>query len=210
MENNIHNLSERDHEKITTAIRAAEKKTSGEVYAVVAHQSDDYFFVSGFMAGVWSLVLGLIVALVLPDIRAIELAIALIAALASFLLVFHFFPEWRLLFVPKSLAYRRASGNAVRQFLAHGIHATSDRSGILIFVSLAERYAEVVADEGINSKVSQDQWNDMVATLTSHAAKGELSDGYLLAIEQAGELLAANFPPVKGQKSELDDRLVEI
>ena len=210
MKQDIHILSARDHENITAAIRAAEKKTSGEIYAVVAHQSDDYFFVSGFIAGVWSLVLGLFVALVLPEIRAIELAIALVASLASFLLVFHFFPEWRLLFVPKSLGYRRASANAVRQFLAHGIHATSDRSGILIFVSLAERYAEVVADEGINSKVPQEEWNEMVATLTEHAAKGELAAGYLEAIEQAGELLASNFPPVKGQKSELDDRLVEI
>ncbi len=210
MEQNTHNLSARDHEDITAAIRLAEKKTSGEIYAVVAHQSDDYFFVSGFMAGVWSLVLGVIVALVLPDIRAIELALALVASLTSFLLAFHFFPEWRLLFVPKSLGYRRASGNAVRQFLAHGIHATSDRSGILIFVSLAERYAEVVADEGINSKVAQDEWNEMVATLTQHAAKGELAAGYLKAIDQAGDLLAANFPPVKGQNSELDDRLVEI
>ncbi len=210
MEQNIYNLSTRDHEQITDAIRAAEKKTSGEIFAVVAHQSDDYFFVAGFIAAVWSLVLGLIVALVLPDLLAIELFMALIAAFASFLLVFHFFPEWRLLFVPKSLGYRRASGNAVRQFLAHGIHATSDRSGILIFVSLAERYAEVVADEGINSKVPQEAWNEMVATLTQHAAKGELSAGYLLAIEQAGELLAAHFPPTKGQKSELDDRLVEI
>ena len=210
MEQDIHNLSARDHENITAAIRAAEKKTSGEIYAVVAHQSDDYFFVSGFIAAVWTLVLGLIVALVLPEIRAIELAIALAASLASFLLVFHFFPEWRLLFVPKSLGYRRASGNAVRQFLAHGIHATSDRSGILIFVSLAERYAEVVADEGINAQVPQEEWNEMVATLTQHAAKGELAAGYLQAIEQAGELLAAHFPPIKGQKSELDDRLVEI
>lgn len=210
MKQDIHILSASDHENITAAIRAAEKKTSGEIYAVVAHQSDDYFFVSGFIAGVWSLVLGLIVSLALPDIRAIELAIALVASLASFLLVFHFFPEWRLLFVPKSLGYRRASANAVRQFLAHGIHATSDRSGILIFVSLAERYAEVVADEGINSKVPQEEWNEMVATLTKHAAKGELAAGYLEAIEQAGALLASNFPPVKGQKSELDDRLVEI
>ena len=210
MEQNMHNLSVSDHEKITQAIRTAEKKTSGEIYAVVAHRSDDYFFVAGFMAGLWSVVFGILVAVIMPEIPALYLAIAQLASLTSFLLVFHYFPEWRMLFVPKSLAYRRASGNAVRQFLAHGIHATSDRSGILVFVSLAERYAEVVADEGINLKVGQEEWDDMVATLTSHAAKGELAEGYLLAIEQAGELLAANFPPIKGQKSELDDRLVEI
>lgn len=210
MDQNMHNLSAQAHEQITGAIRTAETKTNGEIYAVVAHRSDDYFFVAGFMAGVWSLVLGLLVAVVLPDIPALYLAGAQLVSLASFLLLFHFFPEWRLLFVPKSLAYRRASGNAVRQFLAHGIHATSDRSGILIFVSLAEHYAEVVADEGINSKVGQEEWDDMVATLTSHAAKGELTEGFLRAIEQAGDLLASNFPPVEGQKSELDDRLVEI
>ena len=94
--------------------------------------------------------------------------------------------------------------------MAHGIHTTADRSGVLLFVSLAEHYAEVVADAGINEKVDQNEWDDMVATLTQHAAKGQVGEGFVVAIEKAGGLLAEHFPPQKGQVNELDDRLVEI
>ena len=54
-EEQLHNVTAEDHERITAMIRKVEKKTSGEVYAVVAHQSDDYLFVAGFMAAFWAL-----------------------------------------------------------------------------------------------------------------------------------------------------------
>ena len=210
----LHNVSEQDHERITAAIRKAETKTSGEVYAVVAHQSDDYFYVAGFMAALWALALGFIVAFmswVLDwSFPASLLAFAQLLSFAATMVIFKFFPAVRLQFVPRSIAYKRASQNAVRQFLSHGIHTTNERSGVLLFVSLAEHYAEVVADEGINQKVEQTEWNDMVSILTQHAARAEVAEGFVVAIEKAGELLSQHFPPTKGQKNELDDRLVEI
>lgn len=207
-------VSAEDHHRITQTIRGVETKTSGEVYAVVAHQSDDYFYVSAFFAALWALVLGALLALAAwwsgTELPSMVLALAQLASFASSVLALYLAPQLRLLFVPRSLAYRRASNNAVRQFLAHGIHTTDDRSGVLIFVSLAERYAEIVADSGINQKVDQSEWDAMVGGLTSHAAKGEIGDGFVLVIQQAGELLAKHFPPIDGQMSELDDRLVEI
>jgi len=213
-EADMHNISPQDHERITVAIRKAEAKTSGEVYAVVAHQSDDYFYVAGFMAAFWALVLGLCIAIGSWiwgwEIPASLLAAAQLLSFAVSMALFKFFPSIRLMFVPRSIAYKRASNNAVRQFLSHGIHTTKERSGVLLFVSLAEHYAEVLADEGINSKVNQAEWDDMVATLTQHAAKAQVAEGFILAIEKAGALLAQNFPPRKGQQNELNDRLVEI
>ncbi|MEE9376374.1 MAG: TPM domain-containing protein [Rhizobiaceae bacterium] len=210
----LHNVTEDDHARITATIRKVEKKTSGEVYAVVAHQSDDYFYVAGFMAALWALLLGFLLAVAMSflefPITPIALALAQLASFAFFMILFHFYPALRLIFVPRSISYRRASHNAVRQFMAHGIHTTSERSGVLLFVSLAEHYAEVVADAGINEKVEQFEWDEMVATLVQHAAKGEVANGFVDAIEQAGGLLAQHFPPQKGQLNELDDRLVEI
>ncbi len=210
----LHNVSEQDHQRITAAIREAESKTCGEVYAVVAHQSDDYIYVAGFMAAFWALALGFCVAIVSWiwewDFPATLLAAAQLLSFLATMVLFKLSPALRLMFVPRSIAYKRASNNAVRQFLSHGIHTTKDRSGVLLFVSLAEHYAEVVADEGINAKVDQAEWDDMVATLTQHAAKAQVAEGFILAIEKAGVLLAENFPPRKGQQNELDDRLVEI
>lgn len=210
----LQSVTDEDHARITKAIRAVEKTTSGEVFAVVARQSDDYFFVAGFMAALWALLIGLAIALaslfVDIDITVATLASAQIASFLASLLVFRIFPAVRLWFVPRSIAYRRASNNAVRQFLAQGIHTTSDRSGVLIFVSLAEHYAEIIADSGINEKVDQTQWDAMVATLTEHARRGRVADGFIAVIENAGALLSQHFPPVKGEKNELNDRLVEL
>ncbi len=207
-------VSDEDHGRITQAIRAMEMRTSGEIYAVVARQSDDYFYVAGFMAGLWALLLGCVLAIAATILNApVSLSVlagAQIASFASFLLIFKRFPTIRFWFVPRSIAYRRASNNAVRQFLAHGIHTTSNRSGVLIFVSLAEHYAEIVADAGINQEVDQTEWDAMIGVLIDHAKRGNLADGFIEVINRAGELLEVHFPHRDGEENELDDRLIEI
>ncbi|MFD0917265.1 TPM domain-containing protein [Pseudahrensia aquimaris] len=207
-------LSEEEHAQIAQAIRDAETRTSGEIFAVVARASDDYFYVAAMLSGFWSIAIGAALALAAwalgEPLSSLALMAVVVLSLLIFLGFFHFFPEQRLAFIPRSVGYRRASSNAVRQFLAHGIHETNDRSGVLLFVSLAERYAEVVADAGINAKVDQSEWNAMVASLITHSAKDQVAQGFLEAIDQAGALLAQHFPPVEGEKNELDDKLIEL
>jgi hypothetical protein len=62
-------------------------------------------------------------------------------------------PMIRFRIVPKRRMWARAHAEAMHQFLAQGIHLTEHRTGVLIFASVAERYAEIVADSGINAKV---------------------------------------------------------
>jgi len=214
MANETHMISREEHLQITQKIRAAEKKTSGEIFAVVARTSDDYFYVSGFMAALWALGFGLLAALIFAwrgeFLSPIWLVGMQVITFLIFLLIFQLFPTLRLWFVPRNVAYRRASANAVRQFLAHGIHDTTGRSGILLFVSIAERYAEVVADSGINEKVDQAHWDEIITILTSHAAEDDLGAGFVLAVEKSGKLLAEHFPPKRGKANELDDKVVEL
>ncbi|TGV62285.1 TPM domain-containing protein, partial [Mesorhizobium sp. M00.F.Ca.ET.149.01.1.1] len=84
------------------------------------------------------------------------------------------------------------------------------RTGVLVFVSIAERYAEIVADSGIDAKVGQDVWDGMVGELTRHAGEDRLADGFVRAIESVGAVLAEHFPVTAGDTNELDDHLVEI
>jgi len=114
--------------------------------------------------------------------------------------------------VPRSMKRERAHGAAVRQFLAQGMQKTERRTGVLIFAAVAERYVEIIADGGINAKVTQEVWDSAVASLIAAIKDGRPGDGFVAAIEQCGAVLAAHFPIAPGSVNpdELPDRLVEI
>jgi len=207
-------ISAEDHDRIAEAIRAAELKTDGEIYCVVAHSSDGYFFPAAFTATIGLFVASLVVAYGLEawwlTIRLPHFVLAQLLALASAFVLLWLWPGLRIHFVPRRLRYQAAHANAVKQFLARNVHRTQARTGVLVFVSIAERYAEVVADEGINAKVGQHVWDGVVRDLTKHAGDDRLADGFIKAIGAVGAVLAEHFPVTAGDANELDDHLVEI
>jgi putative membrane protein len=119
-------------------------------------------------------------------------------------------PRLLMLFVPAAVARGRAAALARAQFLAHNLHATAERTGILVFVSEAERHAEVIADAGIAARVPQAEWDAIVAELTEAAKGDRLAEGFVRAVERSGALLAEAFPPRPDDRNEIPDRLVEI
>ncbi|WP_376702779.1 TPM domain-containing protein [Mesorhizobium sp. ISC25] len=207
-------ISPEDHERIADAIRAAESKTDGEIYCVVAHASGGYFFPAAFMAMLGMLVVSLGVGYGLEawwlSIRLPHFVIAELLALASVLILLWALPALRIHLVPRRLRYQAAHANAMKQFLARNVHRTAARTGVLVFVSIAERYAEVVADSGIDSRVGQHVWDGVVRDLTAHAGDDRLAEGFVKAIEAVGAVLAEHFPVSTGDSNELDDHLVEI
>ena len=104
----------------------------------------------------------------------------------------------------------RHHAEAMRQFFAQGLHHTEKRTGVLIFASVAERYAEIVADAGINAKVMPDAWEGAVADLVAGLKEGRAADGFIAAIERCGAILAEHFPPGALPRNELPNTLVEI
>src|SRR5262249_36279471 len=91
-----------------------------------------------------------------------------------------------------------------------GLHHTKNRTGVLIFASVAERYAEIVADAGINEKVTPHVWDQAIAALIAGIKQGRAGDGFVAAIEQCGAVLAEHFPPGALDRDELPNKLVEI
>jgi putative membrane protein len=207
-------LSASEHEAIAKAIHAAETQTDGEIYAVLARRSDDYFAAAGFAISFAAIIAACITALVFHylwyQVSAEDFALALAAAYFCALTVLWFLPGARLWLVSRRTQYERAHQNAQAQFLSRNIHVTKRRTGVLIFVSLAERYAEVVADEAIDLRVKQEEWDGIVALLIDHAKRGKLAEGYLLAIEKSGALLKEHFPKSQKDTNELDDHMVEL
>ncbi len=207
-------LTEQDHARIAAAIREAEESTAGEIYCVVARRSDGYFFSAAMVLVVSILVISLAVAFLMEawwlTMRLPVFVSAQLLALAAALALIYLLPGLRIRLAPRRWQYMRAHDNSLKQFLARNVHLTAERTGVLIFVSVAERYAEIVADAGINAKVPQDMWDSIVAGLIDDARRDRLADGFVAAIGAVGALLAEHFPVGPDDINELDDHLVEI
>jgi putative membrane protein len=199
-------ITEEDEKRVTAAIRDAEKKTSGEIFCVVAAASSRYEFVSIARAALVALIVPLplffFTGLWADQIYYIQLAVFI-----GFAILFSL-PWFRHPLVPRRIKRDRASAEAKRQFAAHGLHLTEARTGVLIFASIAERYVEVVADSGINNKVPQKIWDDAVAALVKEIKAGEPAEGFLQAIRICGEVLAEHFPPKPDDRNELPNKLI--
>ena len=91
-----------------------------------------------------------------------------------------------------------------------GVAKTKDRTGILIFVSLEERYARIVADDGIAARVAQSEWQSAIDALVAHMRDGRIAEGYIAAIDICGSVLARHFPASKVARDELPDRIYLI
>jgi putative membrane protein len=201
-------ISEPDKQRIIEAIRVAECNTSGEIFCVVARKTSEYRLIP------FALAAGLSLLVPLPLILWSNWpASAIYCAQLAVLILLHAvltLPAIRFRIVPRQHKHDRAHAEAMKQFFAHGLDKTSQRTGVLIFAAAAERYAEIVADAGINEKVSPQVWDDAVLALTTAIADGRPGDGFIAAIEKCGEVLAQHFPPGALARDELPDKLVEI
>lgn len=204
-----HVLAEGDHRRVAEAIRRAEMLTSGEIFVVVARESGDYRILPLVWAGLTALAAGFVTAALFPEMSAASLALGqliVLIALAALLWI----PTLRVRLVPAGLQQAAARRRAMEQFLAHNLHVTATRTGVLIYVSLAERHASVIADAAIHSRVPDGFWDGIIRSLTVEIAAGRLADGLVHAVEACGGALADNFPREPGDRNELPDKVVEV
>lgn len=201
-------ISQEDRERISTAIHAAEAKTSGEIVAVLARTSSDATALPIFIAAVISLALPwlLVVTTAMPVFRILSLQIAVFLVATAVLCL----PRVRVGLVPRSARRAVAHRAALEQFAIRGIAHRKDRNGILIFVSLAERYARIIADDGIAGRVPQSEWQGAIDALVTHMRDGRIADGFIVAIEKCGNVLATHFPSNDEDRNELRDRIYVI
>ncbi len=200
-------ISDIDKKRISAAIAAAELITAGEIFCVIARQSGDYRLVPVVWAAFAALLLPLPLMFTSMPVHWIYIAqLALFAVLTLALSI----DAVRFRIVPRRRMHEQAHAEAVRQFCAQGLHKTENCTGVLIFASEAEHYAEVISDAGINAKVPQAVWDDAVAVLIAEIAQGQAADGFVAAVERCGTVLAQHFPPGALNRNELPDRLIEI
>jgi putative membrane protein len=193
-----------DHAAVAAAIAAAEKNTSGQLVCVLAHASSDYVHVPI----IWASVLALLTPWPLIEFTEWSVERIFLIQLVVFIvfaLIFSWMPL-RLALVPRAVRRARAHRAALEQFVLRRVAHTKNRTGVLIFVSLAERYARIVADEGIAQKVPGSEWQGAIDALVSHIRAGRVAAGFTAAIERCGAVLAA-YAPADGYANELPNRL---
>ncbi len=209
-------LNKDDAKEISEAIIAEEKRTSGEIVAVLAAQSGSYRLLPLFLAAFVALLIPLIL-IYLPrytdgqfliwsaeKIYFIQLVCFVALAL---LLSFRPFRYW---IVPKTFKKKWAHAHALEQFAAQEMHTTSGRTGIMIFVSVAEHHAEVIGDLGIYEKIPASEWDALVQQLVLDIKNKKPKKGFVTAIHQSGEWLSEHFPPGSEPLDELVNHLIVI
>jgi putative membrane protein len=202
-------LTDQDRQQIADAIAAAEQRTSGELVTVIAQAADDYRYIPILWPALAALLLPALLLTVWPEIGAWRLYLAQGAAFVVLALIAHL-PPVHLALVPQALKRRRAGRLAREQFFEQGLHLTRARTGVLIFVAVAEHHVEIIADTGINALVPPGTWDRAVADFVERVRAGQIAEGFIAAISQVGERLAEHFPRPADDTNELPNRLVEI
>ncbi len=226
-------LSEKDHEQIRAAVDAAEKRTSGEIVCVVARECGDYFEVPvvwavavALIAPILAILLGLrpdmiqvltggwIVANAGGADAAVGRALITYAVLQAVLFivtaVIVSIPPIRRLVTPRALKREHVHRRALEQFAARAYHLTEGDTGVLIFASLAERQAIVLADDAVASKVKPGEWAKVVDALVAGMKAKDAGGGFARAIGVAADILATHCPPLPDNRNQLPDTVIEL
>ncbi|MGH6800693.1 MAG: TPM domain-containing protein [Methylocella sp.] len=201
-------LSLEDQRRIGAAIKAAEATTAGEIVCVLARASSDYMT----YASAWSALVALIAPWFLIALTNLSVHKIFLAQIVIFVVLFLILSETALhrFLIPRAARRAHAHRAAMEQFMIRGMARKKNRAGVLIFVSAAEHYARIVADDGIASKVHQSVWQEAMDALLDHIRGGRTADGFVIAVEKCGRVLAERFPPESDDKDQLPDRIYLI
>lgn len=223
-------ITAEDQARVTQAVAKAELATAGEISVVVAPEVSDYretplawaagaalvlpaigLFL-GFrpqtlteLLGGWTI--GHAAAMGPTVFWALSTYIVLQAVvfIATALLVS--IPPVKRALTPKAMKAERVHDAALQQFVAQSLHSTAGRTGVLLFVAVAEHRAEVIADEGIYAVAPREVWDSVVARVIDGVRRGRLVDGLEAGVQRAGEILAEHVPPVGDNPNETPDEL---
>lgn len=221
-------MTDEGRAKVSAAVSAVERRTAGEVVTIVTQQSDDYAEV----ALLWSIFvafLALAALALFPDfylgiydrltgswmqewqpqeVFGIALLVASLKFAGMWLL--QLWRPLRLFLVPGPIKHERVRARAIMCFKVGAERRTHGRTGILIYISMAEHRAEIVADEAIAGKVDPMVWGEAMAAMLAHVREGRVAEGMVAAVEKVGAVLEEHFPIAEGDTNELPDRLIEV
>ena len=224
----VSHVSAADHDLVTTAVAAAEARTSGEIVTVIAAQSNDYDDVALVWASVVAFLAMSVIALFPEFYRGLYdrltggwgheltanqwlgtvIAVGVLKWIGMWLILL--WRPLRIWLTPRAILAGRVRARAIDLFKVGTEAKTLGRTGVLLYVSLREHRADIVADEAIAAKVAPEVWGDAMAALIDRVRAGQPGEGMAEAVRQMGIVLAEHFPRGSENPNELPDRLIEI
>ena len=213
---------------VAAAVTEAESATSGEIVTVLAEASDGYTDVALlWAAGAAFTAMSVFAAFPEPfldrwdawfagwghewttgEIASMVIALGLIKFIAVMLV-----QQWQPLkfaLIPGPTKTIRVHNQAVRQFKVGAQARTTGHTGVLIYLSMREHRAEIVADDSIAARVSAEVWGEAMGDMLAHIRKGAVAEGLAAGIRDVGFVLAEHFPRGSEDVNELPDRLIEV
>jgi putative membrane protein len=221
-------FSEEDHRLVTEAVARAEALSDGEIVTVVAEKSDSYhdvalhwavlamLFVPALFAAVPQSFVDDLAAMLLGWNAELSRPVAMLAMVVALALVFLLVRlalahgPLRMALTPGSTKNRRVGRRALQLFRISAEKKTHGRTGVLLYLSLLEHRAEIIADEAIHSKVEPEAWGEAMVALIDKVKEGRCGEGMALAVDRIGAVLAGVLPKTLGDPNQIPDRLIEI
>ncbi|CAK9887769.1 MULTISPECIES: TPM domain-containing protein [Pseudomonas] len=201
-------LTEQQQRQVAEAIARVERHTDAELVTVLASRADDYAYIPLLWASLLALVVPGIVHYLSGWMSVHSLLIVQWLTFIALCLVFRI-PSVTTRLIPRAVRHWRAANLARRQFLEQNLHHTVGGTGMLIFVSEAERYVEIIVDEGISRHLDNKVWEVIVKRFTVQVRRGQTLQGVVSCIEACGELLRTHVP-LTHERNELPNRLVVL
>lgn len=221
-------LTPAQHKLVSDAVGEAEQATSGEIVPVLSRASDSYVEVDlAYAAAISFTVMSVVAVLPGPFTAAWDALLGgwghqwTLGEFASLLLgigLLGFIAGWALLqigavkyvLIPGPLKSARVRDAAVRHFKVGAERRTHGHTGVLLYVSMGEHRAEIVADSAIAAIVPAEVWGEAMADMLAEISKGCIAEGIAAGVRDVGLVLAEHFPRLEDTTNELPDRLIEL
>ncbi|RXK08253.1 hypothetical protein CRV07_00135 [Halarcobacter ebronensis] len=201
-------LTKKEKKQISQKIKKVEDRSSAELVAVIARSSSSYlFYIITF-----SLFIAIIATIIAMPFNpnAIKLfQIEFLSFFASFFLLSRFKTPI-LYLLPKEYKYKIASKKAHEEFIKLGLDRTETKEAIMFFVSVEEKFVQIITDKNIKEKIEDNYWQNIVDEFILDVKNRDFSKGYMKAIDSCSKLLIKEFPIQKDDKNELSNEVIEL
>lgn len=204
-------LSEKDRKHLASVIQQIEQKTSGELRLVLVRRSSP---LGPVLVEAW-LMLIILILFVFLSFR-LELALDfrwwwILGAMVGTMPAGWFVSKWPWLqrrLLTQDEINQSVNQRAELEFYREGLGKTEAKTGVLLFLSLFEKRAIVLADKGIHQKIEQAEWEKVVAMIVGAGRDGRWCQHLEEALRECGSLLIQHFPAVAGDRNELSNEIV--